>query len=404
MKVMTIGMSPYNFVSTGRLHASILEFLHKKRISVFAMVWAHDGSYFTPDEKGRYFYELGGMQGHRDKIPLIPFQRGKQDSIAVYETIAAMEPTIIITVGELVDAGFMKAVRMFSTKPFRWISVLANYQYPVSDENIELIDDMDAILCASESSYAITERFVKGTKQTAYVGCKEEFYLNRKSHDTFRIMASGKNLQGDNLATIMEVATTVRSRIPSLELYLHTNQYDQGEYDLNIIKQRFDPKDEFIRFPTKYVSLFEGLSDQELALELNKSDVFVSVPLVAGTSMTIFEALACGCFPIMSECGSNFDIAVALEKHFGGKYTRNDFLVRSIPLLTVGETYINICDPEQLARKIVWAFENKEKHEGDRGYLSVFSQKHTRKAFLVALAKILEGTRSSEEVLCLETV
>ena len=401
MKIVTIGMSPYNLMANGKLHSWIIEDLRAHGHAVCGLVWAHDNTYFVPDDHGTHFYEVGDC-----KVPIIPFQRGtNNEPIVIYEALNAVEPDVVITIGELADAGFMKAIRMFMTKPFKWISVLSNYQYPISGENAELVEYMDAILCTSKASRRAVANFQGDTDRTKFVGCSTEFQLNRQSHDDhFRFMVNGKNLQADNLAMVMEAASRARQHIPGLELYVHTNVYDQGEYDLSAIKLRFDPHEEFIRLPAKYVSLFDGLSDEELSLELNKSDVFISVPLVSATSLTVFEALACGCFPILSDCGSNTDIAIALEEYFSGKYSRNDFLVRCIQLMTVGETYLNICDPEQLEKKMIWTFKNQEKYAGDRKNLSVFSQQHSKRGFLDSLVEVLRQTKTSGEVLCLETV
>ncbi len=158
MKVVTIGMSPYNTTSVSRLHASVLKELLFDGHSVMSLSWAHDISYHVPADNGQYYYVFeslppGIVEGpdspHEYKIPIVPLRKGLSDPVPIYEALNRLEPDVVITIGELNEASYMKAVKTFASKPFKWLAVMTQSQYPISDELKELADYMDGVLCSS---------------------------------------------------------------------------------------------------------------------------------------------------------------------------------------------------------------------------------------------------------------
>ncbi len=415
MRIVTIGMSPFTLTSYGRLNSWVMRYLYIKGHSVTSLVWGHDTSYFVPeeDEPPQYYYDFE-LVGQKHKIPISPFDRRQDVSVFVYEALKRLQPDLVVTVGEITDFLFMKAVCTFYTEELRWLSVLMNYQYPVHEDNLEILDYMDGILCTSPTCYnSLSGLFKKEHIDVSYVGSNHRvFYLQdrealRKSRGLdgkFRIMANAKSSQSDNLVTLMEAVAEARREVPNIELYVHSNIYDQGEYNLEVVRQRLDPSEEFIIFPTKYVSLNDGVPQEELCKELNASDLFVSIPMVSATSMTVFEALSCGCPPLLSDCGCNADVAGMLAQHFEGENKGDDFIVSCIPMMTVGETYLNICDPKELRKKVIRAAKKGEKHEGDRQFFSEFTRKYSQDVFLRKMLDLVETLKSSNQAICLETV
>lgn len=411
MKVIVIGMSPYNTCSTSRIHRWILERFFKENHDVLSLSWAHDISYYVPDDEGRYWYNFQATISKGDepvspleyRIPIIPL-KSKADPIPVYELISMLEPDLVITIGELSESSTMKAVKTFVSKPFKWLSVLTQSQFPINEETSELIGYIDGVLCVSRfGKDAVSKFFDKPDFEFQFVGSDCCFVSESlRSSSRFRIMAVGKTTQADNLPMIMEVCSKLRSSIPELELYVHANIHDKGEYQLESIKNKFDPMGQFIVFPDKFVSLVDGISDEKLAEQYSKSHVFVSVPLVAGSSMSAFEAVACGCFPILSDCPANRDFAIALEKDTG--INQDSVLVDGTKLMDPDESYLVISNPYFLASKISDAYKNREKAEGTRHKLVVFSQKNNKDLFVQSIVDMATKLQMSKEVLCLETL
>ena len=85
--------------------------------------------------------------------------------------------------------------------------------------------------------------------------------------------------------------------------------------------------------------LFTGLiQNSELPILLQKSNIYVSMPETEGVSASLFEAMACGNFPIVTDLLGNRSWI---------KNKENGVLVESKNV-------------EKLAESIIWAFKNSE--------------------------------------------
>lgn len=83
--------------------------------------------------------------------------------------------------------------------------------------------------------------------------------------------------------------------------------------------------------------IFTGrIPNTELPKLLQESNIYISMPLTEGVSASLFEAMACGCYPIVSDIPGNKSWIQPREN---------------------GQL-ITIDDIEMLAREIIWAFEN----------------------------------------------
>ncbi len=380
-----------------------MRYLYINGIPVSGLVWGHDTNYFIPDTDGKFYFHFP-FDNAEHKIPITPFVRGDNESVIIYETIKSLRPDVVLTVGDYNDFLYMKAVRSFCDE-IKWMWVLSNYSSPINENNRELVNSADGILCTSEYGYSsIKDFFEKELIEYCYVGTNPNIFhpvIEMNKNKIFRIMVSGKNSQVDNIPIVIEAASKVKKIIPELDVYIHTNLYDScGEYDLEQIAYRFDPKGEFIHFPNKCVSIFGGISHEDLASQLALSDVFVTVPLVSATSMSVFDALACGCFPILSNCGSNINLAQLLSEYSQNQYKPDDFLVKCSDLMAPGGTYLSICDCDDLAQKIINAYNIK----GDRKVFSQFIHQYTREGFLKTVMSMLTKVKESSEILCLEGI
>jgi len=405
MKVLVIGLSPYLMTSRSKVFALVMRYLYVKGYGVAGAAWAHDTSYFIPDDNGNSVYEFEIEEHGTHSIPLKTFNRGEKEAVEVYEIMDQLHPDLVITVGDHSDFAYMKAVKMFYNKPFKWLFILMNYSSPINENNHELIENADGVLCTSQFGYdTVKKLYGKELIDVGYLGSNlKTFHLMENDipqDNHFRIMASGKCHQVDNLPMIIESVAQARLECPDIELYIHANLHDRGDYDLELIKSRFDPKDEFIRFPEKFVSLYEGIPDKELADEMRKTDLYISMPLVSATSMTVFDAISCGSFPLLSDCGSNHDLAGILAECLE-EYTAEDFLVPCVRLMSAASSYLYVCDPQKLSKKILSVY---KKNAGKKMCFDEFTKEHNREGFLKKLSQIVDSVEVSDHVVCLETV
>lgn len=407
MKIVTIGISPYILSSNGRLHSNVLKRLFLDGHSVASLVWSHDTSFFFPEEKDgkkKFYYEYS-LNEHQIKIPVFPFRRGQQEAVAIYEALNQFKPDLIVTVGDIIDFLFMHAVKMFYTSELKWFMIYAGRALPINPDYEDVINDMDGVLCTNTLCYNEVQKiFSKPLCDLAYMGVDySAFRLNDSLYNPgkFRIMTYAKNIQTDNAPMLMQSIANLRKEIPGIELYIHTNTLNIGDYDLVNVKQRFDPQNEYIKFPSKSVSYCEGISDDDLAMELNASDLFVSAHMTAATSCGTWEALACGCYPLLSDCGSNRDVANELER--AGVIGREDILLPCIELMTTGEVDLNICYPKKMEKKILEAYSKIKKNKGYRSQFSVFTHMYNER-FLQKISNMAVGIRELNQTLCVDTV
>ena len=405
MKILVLGLSPYLLTSRSKVAALILRYLYIKEFDIAGAVWGHDTEYFVPDEDGRIYYEFP-IPGHgTHRIPLFLFHRGDKEAIEVHEIVSSTNPDMVITVGDYGDFLYMNAVKSFYPKPLKWLFVLLNYSFPINKDYYDLINNADGILCTSKFSYdSISSFYKKDIIDISYLGSAYKSVPQEKC-DKFRIMASGKNHQADNLPAVIEAVSQVVNKKNNIgiELYLHTTVHDSGDYNLEDIAQYFDPKGEFIKFPDKYVSLYEGSTDAELSLEMNKSHVFVSVPLVSATSMSVFDAISCGCYPLMSDCGSNRDVANEICTQYP-EHSSSDFLIPAVKLMSPGGSYLHICDIDALAERILSLSIIFEKNKGKDIFSTEYIFRNNREGFINKISEVIDRVDKSEQSVNIETI
>ena len=101
----------------------------------------------------------------------------------------------------------------------------------------------------------------------------------------------------------------------------------------------------------KKVVFFGKISNEKLPIILQKSNFYISMPITEGVSASLFEAMASGCYPIVTDIvGNQFWIK---HRENGQLITPNNY--------------------KMLADEIVWAFENREYRDNaintNRGFI-----------------------------------
>lgn len=407
MKVVTLGLSPFLMAARSKAHAMIMKYLYLTGNTIASAVWGHNEKYFIPKESedgNKQFYYDFEYADQKHEIPIFPFVRGRDDSIYVYEILNQLQPEIVITIGDVSDFSYMHAVKSFYPHNLKWLHVALQYNNPINDDHAQILSSMDGILCTSRNCQeSMQNLFGKDLMDMHYVGCNPKIYnFVDKPDNPFRIMASPKVSQSDCAPTIMSCAPGLSKEIPGLEIYLHSNVEDPGDHNLHALRDRFDPKGEIIKFPEKYVSLMDGMTELEMSQEMQKSHVFVSIPMVTATSMSVLQAIACGCYPVMSDCGTNRDIAKMLSDFLGDGYEQEDFLVPSIEIMAAGDTYLNVCGKEDLQKTIARACIKVEKDKGLNRKLSEFIPEYSQGNFLKKVVEMATSVLESESALCLD--
>lgn len=379
--------------------------------SVAGLVCSHNKNYFVPEEdeygSKRFFYDFK-YNNETYKLPIFPFDRNGKESVFVYEYLNSLQPDIIMTIGDVADFPYMHAVKSFYTGQFKWLSILTHYNDPINDDYHQVVQDMTGIMCTSMFGRSSVESIYHGEfLDCCLIGANPQIYNitdDKPLSETAKIMSCAKTIQADCAPTIMESIADIQKEMP-IEMYLHSNISDDGrDHDLATLRLRLDPEKNLIRFPDKYVSILDGCSETEMADEMRKADIFISIPMIAGSAMSVFQSLACGCWPVLSEAGINVELAKMLSSYLGSEFTKEDFLVPSIRLMAAGDTHLYVCSKNALSEKIMTAYKKLKKYEGLRKRFSEFTKQHNQGKFLEAVNGMATSIMESKAKISLENV
>jgi len=408
MKVVTLGLSPFLMASRAKQHSLIMRYLYLTGHSVASVVWGHNTGYFVPKEidgEQSFVYDFT-YEDDKHEIPIFPFTRGQQESVEVYEILNSLKPELVILVGDPKDFPYLYALSSFYPENIKWLGVLMLYNCPLNQDDKQTIDVLDGVLCTSSFCHDVVKKIYKRTTiDTCFVGTNPKIYYpedTSEDTDRFRIMSCAKVVQSDCAPTIMSAVSLLQNDIPGIELYMHSNINDPGDHDLVALRETYDPDEKFIKFPDKYVSILDGVSESDMGNLYRKSDIFVSIPMITATSISVFQAMASGCFPVLSDCGSNRDIDELLSKFLGSDFSKEDFLVPCIEVMAAGDTYLHVCGKENLRKKILEAYRKIKKYKGLKKKLSEFTLKYSQGSFLKKVADMADLVLKSNSTICLE--
>ena len=393
MRIATVGVSPYALTAKGNLNKRVMHFLKRSGHEVVSFVWGHDCNYHVPDENEKFWH---------DGIEILPF-RIIESVVKIRDWIKSFRPEVLITVGDACDFMYMSQVKQsFSCSEFKWVFVLSNSLSHHGFSVQELLLQADGILCTNPSSRKLVgSYFLKDALDYEWVGSDINLHIDDE-YPGFRLMMNCKKTSQDNIAMGMQAVCQLSG---DPKLYCHVNTDDRaGDHDPARLQEIFDPEGIVIELPDKYVSTMEGLVEDELADKYRAASIFLALSVVSATSLTVFESLRAGCWPIMNNCGSNKDLAEFLENSLHGEVCRDEFLVESITLMVPGETYISIPDPRDLKEKIMNAKEKTERNKGMRERFHQFSMRYDGSAFCSRLERILSQVVGSRTSICLETM
>ena len=161
-------------------------------------------------------------------------------------------------------------------------------------------------------------------------GCdtKKFFPLKRISHLPPTIIHTRKLAPLYNVESFLKALPLVSKSTPDLKVFLRITGPLQSEIESMIEKLDLE----------SIVILLDWLSEDELASHYRSSHIYVSLSKSDSTSVSLLEAMASGCFPIVSDIPANREW---IEDGINGFIVPTD-------------------DPRILADRIIQTFENRE--------------------------------------------
>lgn len=342
MKVLTFGASPYINTNLGRINRSILMNLKEAGCKVASAVWDHDASWYLPDND-RYYFEH-----NEEKVcQIYPFDNVNMEASAtfMYDVIFALNPDMVVTSGDIADMEYTFAIKSLYPEKFKWVAYLVIPSLPINENKIEQLKMIDQIIVSTKKAKSFLAE--KGI-QSEYCpfGPSAEFFgeydFPKKEEfiEDLKVVVTGKNSTISNLGNVMFSAGTLE---PGISLYVHTNYSDTGEFDLDLLKERYDTKN-VIRFPDNFVGLNEGITTEDLIEIYDNADVVLDASARSGTGLSVLEAMSRGCVPVVSNVGALSEIA-SLIYH-------DDLDMVGTPFISYGETMLNIVPHLEISNKL----------------------------------------------------
>lgn len=288
MTVLTISVSPYLITRNGKINADILMSLKDAGHHVESLVWHHDISYFLPNELGQH--RLDGPNGPVCNLHPFLGQKGELP-LFVYDKLKQVQPNVVITIGTAEETEFLHAIKALYPRLFKWIAILT-MGVSVNEHQRESFQYADKILtttkCTSES---VKLNWRLESEHLPYGFDAGTFKPLNILPDEFSAISVGRNTQMSNVPAF--ISAVAESGINGT---LHTNMYDEGENDLLLLKKRL--KAEKLSLPKRFVSVREGLADDEMNQLFNQHHAIVDTSMQSATGIALIEAMSTGCIPV----------------------------------------------------------------------------------------------------------
>ena len=395
MKILTVGECPYILSQSGRINSDIIKTLVKKN-EVKSAVWNLDITWFMSDEDEKYRYEVEDKK-ICELYPLPSFSG--QCVTALYDFIKEYKPELIIFIGSYESFSTLYAIKNLEIDAFKLISIFLIDSFPVNEKYLDLFT-------VSDYSIFTTERAFEELNRIGGVECKyipygpnlEKFKNLDYKKEKFRIMSSSKNASTSSLASFMLAVSQIRDS--EIEPYLHTPYSIVGEYDIDLLMKRYNLRG-YLNIPQGFVSLNDGLSDEEMNVEYNKSDVIIDVSVRSSTGLSILEGMAAGCIPLVTRVGALEEIVSKLPEEC-------QFFVRSILYIGDNEKEYQIVDIDDLSNKILYLKElkqnNRKEFEKISRIVSKEAKKYSNEIFKKNIEEIVKDIEKNEGTISLDII
>jgi len=303
MKIVTVSASPYLLTKLGRLNSKVIEYLTSQGHDVCSVVWDHDATYFMADDEKKFYFENGCEKVCR----LFPLK--EKFARETYDVVEEFGADVVLSIGDYHETEFIKEIKRAYNNDVKWVALLTINALPINPEYIPGLKRIDSALVTTDAGRMAFSRNCHKTVDHAPVGIDTEvFFPEEKSPEEFRVMTCAKNSKACNLGgAIASIGLSERAT----SAYIHTNINDEGDFDILGLAESYD-RFKIMIFPEKFSSIQENISDSDLRKEYSKSTVFLDLSMQSSTSMSVLEAMACGCIPVVTPTISMKEVLLGL--------------------------------------------------------------------------------------------
>lgn len=346
MNIITYSATPYVSSKLGRINSYILNNIETKG----SICWHHDPRVFLPDSNGKYFYEKNG----ENVCELYPVtktynaQVNNQFVVDVYDKIDELNPDYVIAIGDYDDMDQICAVKEINDS-FKLVGILTIGALPIKNNYLDMLNKFDYLIITNKKSFYFIKNKLSQSKNIYYASVpidKDIFYNNQSRYDCeeFKILGCLKNSQSCNIGAFIKAVGEFSLNKDDVSAYLYTNYNDPGEYDIDELLTRYD-KSKSIKLPERFTSVLDGISDSELNELYNSHHTIIDPSVSSATAMHLFEAVATGCVPIVS----NNNI---LTEYYNIANIRDKYIIDSLVYIGNNEEHLDIVSIESIKNNL----------------------------------------------------
>jgi len=377
MNILTIGNSPYNNTSDSCIHRLLLKYLKKQGHDISAASWHHVESYYMREDDGKFYFD----EDEERICEIISLPPDTAKVTVLYDYMKTFAPDVVISIGDYHEVDFIFAIKRMYPQLFKWISVLTIGSLPIKKSFKEALDYIDYAFLTSRSAWRDFSSLTDVPCEYLPFRPETGIVKNPELDDCFRVASCAKNSQQSNFGMLMETVAKFCNTADDIKWYIHTNVDDEGDYDLDFLRDRLSSQ---VIFPEKFVSFYDGVSHNELLEKFANADVFVDCSLTSATALTTYEACLQGCVPLVTGIGSNIDLLADL-------LLLHEFTLDSIEFMGEREGLLHIVDKDNIYRKLISLYGGWKKDKDIFLKLREKCQEKIKGLTTDRLVKLIEG-------------
>jgi len=385
MKILTIGASPYLLVRNGKINSDVIKRLVSDGHEVSSAVWHHDEGYFMPSEEGVHSYESNGNH----ICHLYPFTpKTDEASPFIYELMKAVQPQIVITIGDHKDTNFIYAIKAMYPTLFKWIAIYTIDCNGIQPVNKDAFEYADQVITTSEFALKEISSFANIEGNFIPYGPNHQVFKHNPDSKRNLVLCSARNSGASNLPAFIMATNRLNS-------YIHTNLYDPGDCNIDNMKQRY--KNDKLEYTTDFCSVKDGIEENRLVEIYNKSAIIVDCSIKSATALSLLEGMACGCVPVGLSYGRVGEIISEMPKEMRLTVPYNVFVGQN-------EEEFAIVSTMELSKILEKIMSDKDFLMEASNAARIVASKFSNIVFLDNLTKIIDRACFSKQFLALDTV
>lgn len=400
MKILTVGASPYLLVRNGRMNSDVIRALKASGHEVCSAVWHHDEGYFLPDDMGVSWFENASTgEPIAQLYPFLP--KTSSSDATLYEIMKKVQPQLVISIGDYKEVDFIYSIKAMYPQLFKWIAVFPVDTWPVNENHKDRIEYADYVISTSNFGWDQIRQLCNVQGEFLPYGPDPLKFVHstRPRNERPVYLVSSQNSQAGNIPAFIQAMSNAKGQGGlNYEGKIHTNLYDPGDYDLELLIHRHGAVN--VHLPEYYCSIKDGPSDEEFASIVGSADFFVETSVKSATALSMLEAMRMGCVPIGMSAGRIGEILRLMPEEF--RYSV-DFEI----FVGAHEEHMNVISVSSLTDRILRAkkelFDNPEYLEAASSAARAAAEQFSNQNFIDGLLAIANRVSFSTSPIALES-